>query len=165
MGLGSFIVGHWIFFRGSPGLLPSNITAPISRVRTVLFFVNYLSESTLFFNRPTSNSYILLYPTFLPSAFHYENLAIITAEQHQCGVYKIQQPLNGATGEQSDEPYEPIDEGDGDEDVGEETSDDIWQSLIDYFGICEGRALAYSVIKLKPTTQESNKKPIRPAQS
>lgn len=66
------------------------------------------------------------------------------------------------TNEGSDESYEESDEDenenedgdgdengdgseDGDEDVGEETGTDFWQSLIDYFGICEGSNQAYRI--------------------
>lgn len=113
----------------------------------------------MLFNSQSINDYVLLYPAFslngLQSARPQTNNMQILH-----GIEPTEQSENSSTdddtdetNEGSDESYEESDEneegneggsedgggdGDEDEDVGEETGTDFWQSLIDYFGICEG---------------------------
>lgn len=87
--------------------------------------------------------YVLLYP------FYSSNALQPTIDiQNRYEVTQFEDSPTGATDETSDGADEvdgadgadgSYEEGDGDEDVGEESGSDFWQSVIDYFGICEGK--------------------------
>lgn len=88
------------------------------------------------------NEYILLYPLYSPNALQIVGNPPTIDTQNQYQVTQFEGLPTGATDESSDGTDESFEEGDGggdgDEDVGEETDSDFWQSIIDYFGICEG---------------------------
>lgn len=65
-------------------------------------------------------------------------------------------------GDENENGNEDGEDGDGDEDedVGEETSTDFWQSLIEYFGICEGSKKVFRITVL-PRIANINYLPIK----
>lgn len=89
----------------------------------------------------------MLYPYYSPNNLQFGNLNL----QSQVSSTDDTDETNETTDELTEEDDGEGDENgdsngdgdsdgdeDGDEDVGEEMYTDLWQSIIDYFGICEG---------------------------
>lgn len=111
-----------------------------------------------FFYSQNVNGYVLLYPFYSPNTLQFA-IPSTSNIQHLNGVELIEQlqsdagetdEMNEGSHELSEESHENENgnedgDEDGDEDVGEETGTDFWQSLIEYFGICEGSRKAFRI--------------------
>lgn len=106
------------------------------------------------------NGYVLLYPSYFSNALQFESLSTNNI-QKPYGIAQFEDSPAGDTDESTEGAEESFEEGgdadadgdsdgdgDGDEDVGEETFTDFWQSLIDYFGICEGNRNTFHIAAL-----------------
>lgn len=84
----------------------------------------------------------MLYPSHSPNALQFVNPPSIDI-QNQYEASQFENFPTGAADETSDGTDGSFEEGGGDENVGEETGSDFWQSFIDYFGICEGSKIFF----------------------
>lgn len=134
----------------------------------------------MFFNSQNINDYVWLYPSFYSNGLQFPSTTTNNI-QNLYGIKPIEQTENlstddldernegsGGSYEESDETENENEDGDenedengdgnedGDEDVGEETGTDFWQSLIDYFGICEGSNKAYRIAIVSRSSIKAN---------